>query len=128
MAPKPRLNEQHVERVRELLTSHLAADVAAMLDVNTATLRKFMRRHNIPPRSAQVFYASDDLVSAYQAGETIEKLAKLAEVDRATLRNALVRRGVDIRKNWSRTRGRLPTYRAGRGPNGRAASKRQEAS
>lgn len=108
MSPKPRLNEHHVAQVAELLTAHKMVDAAGKLGVTAQTLRKFVRKHGLQPRGQVLFVASSEAVKAYQDGATIEELSKQEGVDRTTLRNALVRQGVVIRKEWSRTKGPLP--------------------
>lgn len=109
MAPKPRLTEDRAPYVQELLSSMTVKEAAVEVGLSAAMLKKYIKRWGLKPRGRVLFKLSESAVTDYKSGKTIEELSRGLSVSRETVRDALLRAGVKLRKKWSRTRGRVPT-------------------
>jgi len=105
---KEKLNDDHLEIIRDLREQGWPfKKIAQELDVTHTTLRRFLRKRGLPttPLPRRVHFSKDqleDMVSRYQAGESLVSLKRDYGHDVATIKGVLRSNGVELRTKWNR--------------------------
>jgi DNA-directed RNA polymerase specialized sigma24 family protein len=101
--PKRILHRLNSQEIGELLAGYAAgtkiADLANRFHVDHSTVQKYARGHSLPRRLKRLdANRVEDVIRLYSNGRSVESVAEYMEVAPTSVRRALAKAGVPIRK------------------------------